>query len=302
MPTGTRPGAAKVQAVKDFPTPTKLKDVNSFLGLANFFKKYMDHFSYIALPMYKLLKKDVKFDWSDACQKAFDKIKLKLTTAPLLVYPDFKKEFTLQTDASDYAIGGVLLQKDVLGNYRPVAYTGRQLSPAEAKYSTTDKECLSLVYSINHFQVYLGYNKFQVYSDHLPLRTMMTRKSSNAHVQRWALALQQYDFNINFIRGRLNVVSDALSRRNYPYDHTETDDKITDLPKMCTIDSPSNQNCSSNLTSDPKCKITEISDDLCTATKHFSYVHAIAQNYHFKAPLEYTFLNKSHRISKLKQQ
>ena len=128
------PDSSKLSAIKNFPTPKKVKDIQSFIGLVGHYRKFIEDFSRIAKPMTKLTKKSEKFVWSAEQQNAFDVLKEKLMT-PVLKYPDFSEEFNVTTNASDYAIGAVLSQGPV-GNDRPVAYTSRILSRAEQNYNT----------------------------------------------------------------------------------------------------------------------------------------------------------------------
>jgi len=140
---GILPDPSKLSAVKNFPTPKKIKDVQSFIGLAGYYRKFIKDFSKIAKPLTILMKKDTKFDWIMEQQKAFDVLKEKLITAPVLHYPDFTRQFTIATDASDYAIGAVLSQGPI-GQNRPIAYASRILNKAEQNYNTTEKELLAI--------------------------------------------------------------------------------------------------------------------------------------------------------------
>ena len=119
--------------------------------------------------MYNLLKGNVKFDWTDTCQQAFDTLKMALTGSSILMYPDFNKEFILATDASDISLGATLSQTDEQGNVRPVAYAGRSLKPAEKNYTVTHRELLAVVWSVEHFRVYLESRRFQIFTDHAAL-------------------------------------------------------------------------------------------------------------------------------------
>ena len=136
---GIQPDPSKLKAIKEFPTPKKVKDIQSFIGLAGYYRKFIEDFSKIAKPLTKLTKKTEKFEWTSEQQNAFDILKEKLTTAPVLKYPDFTQEFIVTTDAPDYAIGAVLSQGSV-GQDRPIAYASRVLSRAEQNYSTTEKK------------------------------------------------------------------------------------------------------------------------------------------------------------------
>ncbi|XP_036142872.1 uncharacterized protein LOC118645594 [Monomorium pharaonis] len=165
---GIAPDPGKLQAIKDFPEPRKVKDIQSFIGLAGYYRKFISDFSKIAKPMTKLIKKTEKFVWTTEQQIAFDTLKEKLMTASVLQYPDFTKEFNVTTDASDYAIGAVLSRGPV-GSDRPIAYTSRVLNRAEQNYSTTEKELLAIVWAVKHFRPYVYGVKFKIVTDHKPL-------------------------------------------------------------------------------------------------------------------------------------
>lgn len=142
---GVRPDPAKVKAVMNFPIPKNPKNIKQFLGLAGYYRRFIPNFSKIAKPLTDLLKKDRKFEWTVKQTEAFDILRNSLCSEPILQYPDFSKPFILTTDASGYAVGGVLSQ-GTIGKDLPVAYTSRILNSAEQKYSTIEKECLAIVY------------------------------------------------------------------------------------------------------------------------------------------------------------
>ena len=157
---------AKIDLVKNFPTPKSQQEVRSFLGLVNYYRRFVKNFSAIAAPLNALLKNQVKFDWNQFADRSFQTIKAALTTAPILAYPDFSRQFILYTDASNQAIGYILGQKDEQGKETVIAYGGRALPGAELRYLITEKETLALVDGIRHFKVYLAHAKFLVYTDH----------------------------------------------------------------------------------------------------------------------------------------
>ncbi|KMQ85140.1 enzymatic polyprotein endonuclease reverse [Lasius niger] len=143
------PDPSKLTAIKNFPIPKQV-DIQAFIGLAEYYRKFIEDFSRIAKPLTKLTKKSEKFAWAAEQQNAFEALKEKLMTAPVLKYPDFSEEFNVTTDASDYAIGAVLSQGQV-GNDRPVAYASKILLRAEQNYNTTEKELLAIVWAVKHF-------------------------------------------------------------------------------------------------------------------------------------------------------
>jgi transposase InsO family protein len=201
----------KVTAVKEFPVPTNVKELRSFLGLSNFYRRFIEGYSKITSVLTKLLQKNVDYKWTAECQSAFDSLKEKLTQAPVLAFADYSLQFTLTTDACDSGIGGVISQC-FNGVEKPVQFLSRTLNHAERKYATTHKECLSIVWCIEECRHYLLGNKFIIRTDHNALKWLMNVKDHNAQLMRWALMLMEYKFEIQHVKGKTNVVADALSR------------------------------------------------------------------------------------------
>ena len=215
---GTQPDPDKISAVQNFPVPKKLKDLRSFLGLANYYRRFVKDFSKIAHPLTKLLRKNEKFIWSPACHSAFTLLKHALVSAPILRFPDFSKPFELYVDASLEGLGMTLGQ---IQNNREVviAYAGRNLSHTEQAYSTTEREALAVIGGINKFEPYLYGQRFTVHTDHHALRWLMNIKDVTGRLARWSLFIQQFDFEIKHRPGVNNGNADALSRRPYPSEH-----------------------------------------------------------------------------------
>jgi hypothetical protein len=208
---GISPDPSKLIAVKEFPTPKKLKDIQSFIGLAGYYRKFIENFSKLAKPLTKLTRKGEKFTWSIEQQNAFELLKEKLTTAPVLNYPDFSKEFIVTTDASDFAIGAILSQ-GVVGQDRPIAYASRVLCKAEQNYNTTEKELLAIVWAVKHFRPYLYGVRFKIITDHKPLIWLFNVTDPGSRLIRWRLKLEEYDYEIIHKAGKSNLNADALSR------------------------------------------------------------------------------------------
>ena len=227
---GIKVDPSKIQAVQSFPLPRNQHDIRSFLGLANYYRKFVKGFSKIALPLNRLLTKDVPFKWTNDCQRAFDELKQALTTTPVLAYPDFNKPFILSSDASNMAIGYVLSQIGDDGKEHVIAYGGRALNSAEKAYSVTEQEMLALISAVTHFRVYLLNNQFTVYTDHKALTWLTTIKHTNNRLIRWVFRLQEYSFDVKHRPGTKHQNSDALSRRQYP----ETSDSPQDF-EICEV-------------------------------------------------------------------
>ena len=191
-----------------------MKDIRSFLGLANYYRRFVQGFAKIASPLNMLTRKGIPFVWSSACENAFHLLKQGLCSAPILAYPDSTKSFHLYTDASQTALGYILGQ--VIDDREVVlAYGGRELNPAEVNYSTTEREALAVVDGVKHYQTYLAGGKFFIHTDHGSLSWLMRIKDPTGRLARWSLQLQQYDFEIIHRAGSSNGNADALSRRSY---------------------------------------------------------------------------------------
>ena len=222
---GLKPSPDKVDKLKSFPTPKNTKDVRSFTGLAQFYRKFIKGFSQTARPLFDLLKHDQKFKWTQNCEKSFQTLKDSICNDAILLYPDYNKQFHLTTDASGTALGATLSQeKD--GVLRPVAFTGRSLHDHERNYGATQRELLGVVFAVEYFRHYLEGKEFQLYTDHSALTQMLTKAENKNMWARWALKIQQFQFRINHIKGKLNIPSDVMSRRDYPLD----EEPMTDPP------------------------------------------------------------------------
>lgn len=212
--TGLRPNPAKLSAVQDFPVPKNTKGIKAFLGLCNYYRRFIKGFAQIASPLNKLTSKKEKFVWSPQCQQAFETLKEKLVSAPILAYPDFNLPFHLYVDASQTGIG-LTLGQIVDGAEKVIAYAGRDLNPAERNYSATEREALAVIDGIKRFQSYLQGQKFTIHTDHHALRWLMSPADPTGRLARWSLLIQQFDFDIVHRPGAVNGNADALSRRPY---------------------------------------------------------------------------------------
>ena len=201
----------KVTAVREFPAPTNMKELRSFLGLANYYRRFIKEYSKITSVLTRLLQKNVEYKWTIECQSAFDELKKRLTQAPVLAFADYSLQFILTTDACDSGIGGVLSQYNNKLE-KPVMFLSRALNQHERNYATTHKECLAIVWCIKQCEHYLMTNKFIVRTDHNALKWLMSVKDHNGRLMRWALTLMEHDFEIQYVKGKTNFVADALSR------------------------------------------------------------------------------------------
>src|SRR6266498_1782994 len=208
------------------PVPTDVTGVRKFMGLCNYYRKFIKDLSKLSKPLRQLLKKDVKFSWGPKEQKTFEKLKKILTEAPVLLFSNFDKPFVLYTDASLKGLGAVLEQEDENKNLRPVAYASRSLTPAEKNYYMTDLKCLAIIWSIKYFHKYLINKPFKIFSDHSTLKSLQKISELTGKRARWIMELQQYNYMIEHRSGKKNQNADALLRlfpEQYIKDENSTD-------------------------------------------------------------------------------
>ncbi|CAF1149257.1 unnamed protein product, partial [Brachionus calyciflorus] len=182
--------------------------------MASYYRRFIRNFSSITEPLNLLLRKNQKFIWTTECEKSFNNLINALTNSPILIYPNFKKDFILATDASGIGIGAILSQLDENNQERVIAYASRSLKPAERNYSATELECLAIVWAVENFRHYLYGRKFKIYSDHNPLVYLDNTKNKSARINRWRTELADYDKEIIYKKGTKNTNADALSRMN----------------------------------------------------------------------------------------
>ncbi|XP_076062488.1 uncharacterized protein LOC143037816 [Oratosquilla oratoria] len=208
-----RPKTANISAVMEYPVPATRKALMRFLGIAGYYRRFCPNFAEAALPLTKLTSGSVPYKWTQNCQAAFEHLKAMLTRDPVLRSPDFTKPFVLHTDASDVAIGAVLLQENT-DTLHPVAYFSAKLDVHQLNYSTVEKELLAIVAAIKKFECYLqpSIKPLKIYSDHNPLTFLHRNKTSNQRMLRWSLFLQPFNIDIHHITGSQNVLADTLSR------------------------------------------------------------------------------------------
>ena len=209
--TGISPDPAKTAAVERWPTPCNVGDVRTFLGFASYHRRFIKNFAGIADPLTRLTKKKTIFGWTDQEQKAFETLKHALVTAPLLYHPVSDAEFILDTDASAYAIGGVLSQK-VDGVERVISYSSQTLSKSQRNYCTTHRELLAVVQMTKQYKHYLWGRKFHLRTDHSSLKWLLNYKDADGMISRWLTKLQEYDFTIEHRPGKQHLNADGLSR------------------------------------------------------------------------------------------
>jgi hypothetical protein len=203
----------KVETIRNWPAPTSVTELRQFLGLANFYNKFVRNFANIAAPLTSLLKKDVDFVWGPSAVEAFETLRNRLCSAPVLAFVDTSKPFLIDADASDRAVGAVLSQRDAQGSLRPVAFTSRKLREEELWFPVEEKETLAIIHALTSWRHYIGTARVQVSTDHQSLRFFRTRPVTDRRKARWLHFLSQFDLDIVYRPGKTNVVADALSRR-----------------------------------------------------------------------------------------
>ncbi|GJY20719.1 reverse transcriptase domain-containing protein [Tanacetum coccineum] len=176
-------------------TPTNIKGIRSFLGHAGFYRRFIKDFSKITRPLTKLLEKDTPFEFDDECHNAFKLLKEKLTCAPVIVSPNWNLPFELMCDASDFAVGAILGQKDGK-NFHPIYFASKTLNAAQQNYTITEKELMAVVFAFDKFRSYLVLSKMIVHTDHSALRHLFKKQDAKPRLIRWILLLQEFDIEI----------------------------------------------------------------------------------------------------------
>ncbi|KAG1459842.1 hypothetical protein G6F56_006072 [Rhizopus delemar] len=205
---GIRTDPNKTAVAKTWPTPGSVKALQKFLGFCAFYHRFLVNLADLAKPLYRLLKDGKQhFNWTEDADRAFMALKERMVNLPTLAYPDPKVSYDLHTDASNVGLGAVLVQTG-----RPIAYASRTHSDAERNYSTTERECLAIIWSLNYFYPYLYGAHFSIYTDHAALKSIIATKMPRGRIARWILTIQSFTFTIYHRKGALNSDADALSR------------------------------------------------------------------------------------------
>lgn len=207
---GVKPDPEKITVLQNYPIPETADEVKRFVAFCNYYRKFIPKFAEITLPLNKLSRKGEDFIWSEECQNAFEILKTSMITPPILQFPDFSEsnKFILQTDASGTAVGAVLCNN----NRKPVAYASRPLNKAERNYPTIQKELAAIVWATKYFRPYLYGRHFIIETDHKPLLYLFSIKDPSSRLMKFRLILEEYNYTVEYIKGKNNVGADALSR------------------------------------------------------------------------------------------
>jgi DNA-binding MltR family transcriptional regulator len=202
----------KVQGITDWPTSTNLKELHSFLGFGNYYKDFIADYSHLTRPLHELTKKDTQWHWDDPQCIAFETLKDKFTSYPVLRNPDPSKCYILNTNMSQYAVGATISQNFSDGQH-PIAYFSKLLLPAEHNYNIYDRELLAIIYAIKAFKYLLlgAQQKFLIQSDHQNLTYFKSPQKISTHQARWQQFLQDYNFELVHFPSKSNTITDLLS-------------------------------------------------------------------------------------------
>ena len=209
---GTSPDPDKIQAIQAMAPPTTVKAVRAYLGTCGYYRSCLPNYAHISEPLIALTRKHVRFHWTKSCQTAFEKLKQLLVSSHVMTAPDPRKPYRLYTDASDYAIGGILVQLSDDGVEKVVQYISHILSPTQRKWPIIEKEAFAVVYCVTKLRPYLYGASFLCLTDHKPLRCLFTKDLDNTRIQRWQILLTEYNAKIQYREGKNNIRADMLSR------------------------------------------------------------------------------------------
>ena len=215
---GIRTDPEKVTAIANLKPPKTVNEVRSFLGMTGYYRSCVPDYAKTAEPLVSLTRKHIRFDWNDERQRAFDTLKELLTSSHVMTAPDTTKPYKLYTDACDYAVGGILVQKAEDGTEKVVQYISHALSGTQRRWAVIEKEAYAVVYAIKKLRPYLYGARFTVYTDHKPLKSLFTKEMNNTKVQRWGVLLAEYGATIEYRKGKNNIRADMLSRIRHDAD------------------------------------------------------------------------------------
>ena len=226
---GREPDPEKVRVITELPPPTDVKGIQRTLGHVGWYRELILDYATISLPISRLQQKAVKFEWTPECQQAFDTLKTKLSTYPVLKPPNWGLPFHVYCDASAVAVGSALCQPcGDEGRDYPIAFASRQLNPAERNYTTTERECLAMVFSVKKFRHYLLLNKVVFFVDHMAIKYLVNKADLSGRLARWVLLLEEFDYKVLHKPGKKHLRADHLSRLEGEPSTIAIDDSLVD--------------------------------------------------------------------------
>ena len=210
---GFKPLPEKIKSIKNMPPPKTAKEVKKFLGLAGYYHKFVPRFADLSRPLTHLTRQNVELQWTEKCQKSFDNLRELLTKYSILRYPDPSKNYTLFTDASKFGYAGVLTQEyedNGIKKYHPVCYVSGLFRGSQLNWPVLTKEAYAIYMSVRKLTFYITGHNIKVKSDHLPLKKFLEKKTLNAKVNNWAVELEQFKIELDWISGIKNMLADSL--------------------------------------------------------------------------------------------
>ena len=216
-PRGIKPNPENIEKILKWEHPTTVKEIQSLLGMTNYYRRFIEGYSALVRPLIDLTKKGVKFKWSIDCTKAFDKVRSLLVNAPILAHAMDTGDYILDTDACDTSIGAVLSQLQD-NEHRVIAYGSKSLNKTERNYCVTDRELLAVRYFTEYYRTYLLGRKFLLRTDHQAIKWLFTMKEPKSRISRWIEALSEFNFEIEHRSGLKHTNADAMSRCPNPWD------------------------------------------------------------------------------------
>ena len=227
---GIRCDRSKVEAINKITTPTSTEEVRQFKGMCSYYRKFILHYSDISKCFNDMTKKEATFNWTEECDAAFRLLKEKLMEDPVLISPQVDKDYIIHCDASKYSYSGILQQtRPGTEELAPVAYFSGNFDKTQIKWSITEKEAYAIYKSVKKFAFYITGAKTTVFSDHKPLKNFFEGGMNITKLDRWSLELQEFDITLEFIQGKLNTVTDVISRlRNEGlyHEHSNKEQKV----------------------------------------------------------------------------
>ena len=251
-PAGLKPSERNLAAVREFPVPTKLKHLRQFLGLTSHYRRFIHNYAKLAHPLYALTRKGAQYQWTAECEVAFEALKSKLLTPPILAYPDFSRDFIIETDASKHGLGAILSQHQEDNRLHPIAYASRSVSASEANYAITNLETLAVVWAITHFRYYVYGHNVTVITDHAAVKAVLgTPNLTGQHARWWSKVYGSGVGRIDIVHraGKENQHADALSRQ--PVLPAPPEDETSKEVQIALISSDGAVNISTLLYEDP---------------------------------------------------